>query len=93
MKFISKIFVNTGLFSVLAMLLLVPMLAVTFMNFSAKSVEKTEVLSAQDSKETPEKELNNDVPKDLEVLIKQMEQEMAEQAAKSAANNSLEIGQ
>jgi hypothetical protein len=93
MKFINKLFVNAGLFSVLTMLLLVPVLAITAMSFTSKSVENTEVLSAQDKKIIEKKELYNDVPVELEEIIRRVEMEMAKESTRSTTGNTLQIGQ
>ncbi len=78
MKALNKLLVNMGLFSVLSMLLLVPIMAVAFAGFTNKALEQTEVLSAQDKADDAEEhvELYNDVPVELEELIRKIEEEM-----------------
>ncbi|KKS31316.1 hypothetical protein A2380_02955 [candidate division WWE3 bacterium RIFOXYB1_FULL_43_24] len=92
MKFINKLFINAGLFSVLSLLLLIPVFAVTMSSFNTKIEENAEVLSAQDESINKEKELYNDIPAELEDIIRKVEIEMANQAAESSATNELEIG-
>ncbi|MBF0253458.1 MAG: hypothetical protein HQL29_06560 [Candidatus Omnitrophica bacterium] len=83
MKTLNKFLVNMGLFSVLSMLLVIPMVAITFAGFTNKTVESSEVLSAQDKAPKAaveeETELFNDVPQELEELIRQVEKEMYRQ--------------
>lgn len=83
MKFINKLFMNAGLFSVLSLLLLIPVLAVSMAGFNAGTVESSEVLSAQDENINKGEELYNDVPVELEEIIRKVELEMARQSAES----------
>ncbi|HBY10253.1 hypothetical protein A2473_01510 [candidate division WWE3 bacterium RIFOXYC2_FULL_42_13] len=83
MKFINKFFINAGLFSVLSLLLLIPVLAVTMASFNTRMVENAEVLSAQDESISTEQELYNDVPVELEEIIRKVETEMAKQATEN----------
>lgn len=78
MKALNKLLLNMGLFSVLSMLLIIPIMAVAFAGFTNRALEKTEVLSAQDKAADVEEriELYNDVPVELEELIRKIEQEM-----------------
>ncbi|EKD31995.1 MAG: hypothetical protein ACD_77C00200G0002, partial [uncultured bacterium] len=87
-----KLFINAGLFSVLSLLLLIPVLAVTMASFNNNMVENAEVLSAQDEINNSQKGLYNDIPVELEEIIRKVELEMAKQAAESTATGGLKIG-
>jgi hypothetical protein len=93
MKFLNKLFINTGLFSVLTLLLLVPVLAVTMAGFNTRSVESSEVLSAQDENINTREERYDGVPVELEEIIRKVELEMAKEAAanQEAARNSMPV--
>ena len=90
MKFINKFFINAGLFSVLSLLLLIPVLAVTMASFNTRMVENAEVLSAQDESISTEQELYNDVPVELEEIIRKVETEMAKETLEKQATKSQE---
>lgn len=104
MKFINKLFINTGLFSVLSLLLLVPVLAVTMAGFNTANLESSEVLSAQDENVNVQEKRYDGVPMELEEIIRKVELEMAKEAAgqqettgnyvpaESSATDTLEIG-
>ena len=70
MKFINKFFMNAGLFSVLSLLLLIPVLAVSMAGFNTSAVDSSEVLSAQDENINTGEELYNDLPFELEEIIR-----------------------
>lgn len=82
MKLLSKIFVNTGLFSVLSLILVLPILATVAVNFSNKPSENTEVLSAQDSN-VEKSEPVDDTPEELKEIIKRVELEMYKEAVEA----------
>ena len=95
MKFINKLFVNTGLFSILALLLIVPIIAITMAGFNPTASETSEVLSAQDrAVETIQENsaANETLPSELQEIIRQVEMEMAKEAAESAGIGDLEVG-
>lgn len=104
MKFINKLFINTGLFSILLLLLLVPVLAVTMAGFNTTGLESSEVLSAQDENINTQEKRYDGVPMELEEIIRKVELEMAKEAAEqqettrnyipsgSSATDTLEIG-
>ncbi len=91
MRFINKLFVNTGLFSILALLIIVPIVAVTMTGFNPSASETSEVLSAQD-RSVEEAPVYEELPSDLEEIIRRVEMEMAKEAAESAGIGNLEIG-
>lgn len=90
MRFINKLFVNTGLFSILALLIIVPIVAVTMTGFNPSGGEASEVLSAQD-RTIEEAPVYEELPSDLEEIIRRVEMEMAKEAAESAGIGNLEI--
>lgn len=91
MRFINKLFVNTGLFSILALLIIVPIVAVTMTGFNPSGGEASEVLSAQD-RSVEEAPVYEELPSDLEEIIRRVEMEMAKEAAESVGIGNLEIG-
>ncbi|GIW69373.1 MAG: hypothetical protein KatS3mg101_0120 [Patescibacteria group bacterium] len=91
----NKLFVNTGLFSILALLLIVPIVAITMAGFNPTASGTSEVLSAQDRAVETFREnsaANETLPIELQEIIKQVEIEMAKEAAESAGVGDLEIG-